>query len=73
MNTFESYYIQFFHQHNMIIQEQTQKEKNPLFKLIYDIQRHNAHNPLQSTPSRHLTSVLSSAPSRQHIVIHSGT
>jgi hypothetical protein len=37
MNTFESYYIQFFHQHIMIIQEQTQKEKNPLFKLIYDI------------------------------------
>ena len=65
MNTFESYYIQFFHQHIMIIQEQIQKEKKPLFKLIYDIQLHNAHNSLQSTPSRHLTSVLSSAPSRQ--------
>ena len=57
----------------MIIQEQTPKEKNPLFKLIYDIQLHNVHNPLQSTPSRHLTSVPSSAPSRKHTAINSGT
>jgi hypothetical protein len=34
----------------MIIREQTKKEKNPLFKLIYDIQLHNEHNPLQSSP-----------------------
>jgi hypothetical protein len=40
-NTLESYYIQFFHQHNMISKEQTQKEKKgPLFELTYDIQLH---------------------------------
>jgi hypothetical protein len=27
--TLESYYIQLFHQHNMIIRKQTQIEKNP--------------------------------------------
>jgi hypothetical protein len=42
MNTLESYYIQDFHQHNMIIKKQTQKEKNPLFELTYDIQLHHA-------------------------------
>ena len=73
MNTFENYFINFFHQHIMNIKEQAQKEKNPLFKLIYDIQMHNMQNPLLSTPSRHLMSVPSSAPSRQHIAIHSGT
>jgi len=28
VNTFENYYIQFFHQNILIIQEQTQKEKS---------------------------------------------
>jgi hypothetical protein len=38
MNNLENYYIQFFHQHNMIIEERTQKQKRPLFELTYDIQ-----------------------------------
>jgi hypothetical protein len=36
MNTLENYYIHFFHQHNMIIKEENQKENIPLFKLIHD-------------------------------------
>ena len=40
MNTMENYYIQFFHQHNMISKEQTQREKNSLLDLTYVIQLH---------------------------------
>jgi hypothetical protein len=42
MYTLENYYIQFFHQHNTIIKEQTWGKKNPLFKLTYNIHVHHA-------------------------------
>lgn len=42
ISNLENYYIQFFHQHNLIIKKQTQKEKNPLFELSYDIHLHHA-------------------------------
>jgi hypothetical protein len=35
MNTLENYYIQYFHYHNRIIQEQTITSPNPLFQLTY--------------------------------------
>jgi hypothetical protein len=41
MNKLENFYNQFFHQ-CMIITEQNEKEKNPLFELTYDTQLHHA-------------------------------
>jgi len=38
----ENNYIQFFNQRNLTITEQTQTKNNPLFKLTYDIQLHQA-------------------------------
>jgi hypothetical protein len=40
LNTLENYCIHFFYQHNIIIKEQTQKGKNPIFELTSDIQSH---------------------------------
>jgi hypothetical protein len=53
MNPLENYYIQVFHQHNIIIKEQIRGEKkNPLFKLTYDIQPiTQVHNSLPTTSS----------------------
>ena len=38
MTTLQNYYIPFCHQHNMIIKEQTQKQKIPVFELTCDVQ-----------------------------------
>ena len=38
MNTLEYYHIHYSHQNNMIIKEQNQQEKNPLFELTQGIQ-----------------------------------
>jgi hypothetical protein len=42
MNTLQNVYIQLFHQRNTIISEQTQKEGNPRFALICDVQLKHA-------------------------------
>jgi len=42
MNTQDNHYINYFHQHNMIIKEQNQKGKSPFFEPIQDTQFHNA-------------------------------
>ena len=38
-NTLENYYIQFFHECNIIGKEQTHKEKTPLFELSCNLQQ----------------------------------
>jgi hypothetical protein len=41
MNTLENYYIQYFHYHNRLIQEQTITKPNPLFQLVYNQESKN--------------------------------
>jgi hypothetical protein len=47
MNTWESYYIQYFTYHNNIIEEQTCAKRNPL---VYSIQNTAAHTRLTTPP-----------------------
>ena len=39
----ENYYIQLFYHNNMIINEQSHQERNPLFEIFYDLQSHLIH------------------------------
>jgi hypothetical protein len=41
-HSLENIYIQLFLQHNTIINEQSQKDENPLFDLIYYVQLKHA-------------------------------
>jgi hypothetical protein len=50
MNSLENFCIQFFLQHNTIINAQSQTDVNPPFNLIYDIQLKHADERLPSTP-----------------------
>jgi hypothetical protein len=67
-NVLENNFIQFFQHNNMIINKRVQKERNWLFKLIYDLQLHHAcvsletsqtHYSLPSTNGTHHSSTIS--------------
>jgi hypothetical protein len=34
MNIMENFYIYLYHKHNILVEEQTPTEENPLFKII---------------------------------------
>ena len=71
MNVLENYYIQFF-QHNMIVNELVQKERNKLSELIYDLQPHHAcdWSNLKSCPPFHVPTLHTLVLSDLHYSTH---
>jgi hypothetical protein len=50
MNCWDSFYMQAFHQWNILIEEQKASDINVLYELAQHVTELVTHSPIQSTP-----------------------